>query len=48
MPLTSYTWTHKEADLSADQIEALVDWAQKEIFAYGLLNSNLINNSVED
>ena len=48
MPLTSYTWTHKEADLSADQIEALVDWAQKEIFAYGLLNSNLINRSVED
>ena len=48
MPLASYTWTHKEADLSADQIEALVDWAQKEIFAYGLLNSNLINNSVED
>ena len=48
MPLASYTWTHKEADLSVVQMEALVDWAQKEIFAYGLLNSNLINNSVED
>lgn len=27
MPLASYTWTHKEAQLSSDQIQTLVDWA---------------------
>ena len=48
MPLASYKWTHKGANLSSDQIEALVDWAQTEIFAYGLVKSNIINSSVED
>ena len=49
MPLASYTWTHKKANLSSDQIEALVDWAQKAIYAYdGIQNSNMLNNSVED
>lgn len=28
MPLDSYTWTHGEANLSDDQIEALVSWAK--------------------
>ena len=48
MPLASYKWTHKGVNLSSDQIEALVDWAQTEIFAYGLVKSNIINSSVED
>jgi len=28
MPLPSYTWTHKEANLSQAQIDALVSWAK--------------------
>ncbi|WP_228851173.1 heme-binding domain-containing protein [Aegicerativicinus sediminis] len=28
MPLPSYTWTHKEANLSDDQIEAVISWAK--------------------
>lgn len=28
MPLDSYTWTHSEAKLTLEQIEALVDWAK--------------------
>ncbi|MDB4108283.1 heme-binding domain-containing protein [bacterium] len=27
MPLASYTWTHKEAQLNSAQVQALVDWA---------------------
>ena len=27
MPLASYTWTHKEAQLSENQVQTLVDWA---------------------
>lgn len=29
MPLDSYTWTHSEANLSQDQIDLVVGWAQK-------------------
>ena len=29
MPLNSYTWTHGEANLSDEQIKAVVDWAKK-------------------
>lgn len=29
MPLNSYTWLHKEANLSQDQIEAIVTWGKK-------------------
>jgi hypothetical protein len=29
MPLDSYTWTHSEANLTDEQIEAVVSWAQK-------------------
>ncbi len=29
MPLDSYTWTHSDAKLSLEQIEALVDWAKE-------------------
>ena len=48
MPLASYKWTHASADLTNDQIEALIHWAQREIFNYGLVKSNIINSSVED
>ena len=48
MPLASYKWTHEAADLTNDQIEALIHWAQREIFNYGLVKSNIINSSVED
>tara|TARA_R110001632_G_scaffold141565_2_gene257529 strand:+ start:20846 stop:21319 length:474 start_codon:yes stop_codon:yes gene_type:complete len=29
MPLDSYTWTHSEANLSQDEIDLVVSWAQK-------------------
>ncbi|MEO9571176.1 MAG: heme-binding domain-containing protein [Polaribacter sp.] len=29
MPLNSYTWTHSEANLTQDQIEAIVSWGKK-------------------
>ncbi|MCL7752223.1 heme-binding domain-containing protein [Polaribacter sp. Z022] len=29
MPLNSYTWTHTEANLSQDQIDAVVAWGKK-------------------
>lgn len=29
MPLDSYTWTHSEANLSEEQIEAIVNWGKK-------------------
>ena len=48
MPLASYKWTHASADLTNDQIEALIHWAQREIFNYGLVKSNIIISSVED
>ena len=48
MPLASYKWTHASADLTNDQIEALIHWAQREIFNYGLVKSNIINSSDED
>ena len=48
MPLASYKWTHASADLTNDQIEALIHWAQREIFNYGLVKSNIINSSAED
>ena len=48
MPLASYKWTHASADLTNDQIEALIHWAQREIFNYGLVKSNIINSSIED
>lgn len=28
MPLPSYTWTHREADLTSAQIESMVSWAK--------------------
>ena len=28
MPLPSYTWTHSDANLSDDQIEAVISWAE--------------------
>tara|TARA_B110000259_G_scaffold88509_1_gene102965 strand:- start:572 stop:1066 length:495 start_codon:yes stop_codon:yes gene_type:complete len=48
MPLASYKWTHASADLTNDQIEDLIHWAQREIFNYGLVKSNIINSSAED
>mgnify|MGYP000120828834 CR=1 FL=1 len=29
MPLDSYTWTHSEANLTQDQIDAIVTWGKK-------------------
>ncbi len=37
MPLKSYTWTHKDANLSEEDIKALVDWAKQVRFKYSLL-----------
>lgn len=34
MPLPSYTWTHGEADLTQDQIAAVVDWAKQVRLKY--------------
>ena len=34
MPLPSYTWTHGDADLSQDQITAMVDWAEQVRLKY--------------
>ncbi|WP_299229439.1 heme-binding domain-containing protein [uncultured Psychroserpens sp.] len=28
MPLRSYTWTHSEANLTQEQIKAVIDWAK--------------------
>lgn len=36
MPLPSYTWTHGDAKLSDDQIEALLSWASQMRMAYSL------------
>jgi hypothetical protein len=35
MPLASYTWTHKEAQLSENQVQSLVDWANSIRSSYG-------------
>ncbi len=43
MPLSSYTWTHQNAVLDQNEINALVDWAHKQI-----IEENLINISVQD
>ena len=34
MPLPSYTWTHGEADLSQEQIAAMIDWAKQARMKY--------------
>ncbi|NNC45539.1 MAG: heme-binding domain-containing protein [Winogradskyella sp.] len=34
MPLPSYTWTHGDADLSQEQIAAMVDWAEQVRLKY--------------
>jgi len=36
MPLPSYTWTHTEANLSDQQIEAIVKWAKQVRASYAL------------
>ena len=36
MPLNSYTWTHRDAVLSSDQIEVLVSWAKSNQMRYEL------------
>ncbi len=36
MPLPSYTWTHGEAKLTDEQIEAVVTWAKQVRFKYAL------------
>jgi len=37
MPLPSYTWTHKEADLSQDQIAAIEEWVKVARIKYAFL-----------
>jgi hypothetical protein len=37
MPLPSYTWTHGDADLSQDQIEAVVSWVKMTRVKYAFL-----------
>lgn len=37
MPLKSYTITHSEANLSEDQIKAVVDWAKLVRVKYGMM-----------
>lgn len=39
MPLDSYTWIHKEANLSESQIKIIVDWAKKEQARYNKLKN---------
>ncbi|WP_298345188.1 heme-binding domain-containing protein [uncultured Algibacter sp.] len=36
MPLSSYTWTHGDAKLTADQIKAVIDWAKLVRIKFGL------------
>ena len=36
MPLASYTWTHKEANLTDAQIKSVLDWAKKVRSGYNL------------
>jgi hypothetical protein len=37
MPLPSYTWTHGDADLSQDQIDAIVSWVKMTRVKYAFL-----------
>ena len=37
MPLPSYTWTHKDADLSQEQIDAVVEWVKVARIKYAFL-----------
>jgi hypothetical protein len=37
MPLASYTWTHSEAKLSQEQIDAVVTWAKNVRLKYAFL-----------
>ncbi|MFC0604154.1 heme-binding domain-containing protein [Winogradskyella pulchriflava] len=37
MPLPSYTWTHGDAKLSQDQIDAMVSWAKTVRLKYAFL-----------
>lgn len=39
MPLPSYTWTHGDADLSQDQIDAIVNWIKTERIKYAFLKA---------
>ncbi|MGI9546683.1 MAG: heme-binding domain-containing protein [Flavobacteriaceae bacterium] len=36
MPFKEYTWTHKEARLTADQRQAIIQWAEKTRLLYQL------------
>ncbi|RKE94975.1 heme-binding domain-containing protein [Ichthyenterobacterium magnum] len=36
MPLASYTWTHKEANLTDAQIKSVLDWAKQVRSEYNL------------
>ncbi len=36
MPLNSYTWTHKDANLTATQIKNVINWAKQVRVAYSL------------
>ena len=40
MPLASYTWTHKEAQLTDVQVQSLVDWARNARSNYSLDTDN--------
>ena len=37
MPLDSYTWTHGDAKLSQEQIEALINWAKRARLKYAFI-----------
>jgi hypothetical protein len=37
MPLPSYTWTHRDAVLTKDQIDAVVAWVEKTRMKYVLI-----------
>lgn len=37
MPLSSYTWAHKDAKLSDDQIDAIVEWVKVARIKYAFL-----------
>jgi hypothetical protein len=37
MPLPSYTWTHGDADLSQDQIDAITNWVKTARLKYAFL-----------
>ena len=37
MPLPSYTWTHGDADLTKDQIDAILNWVELTRIKYAFL-----------